>query len=348
MATEPAPYPSDPGSVTGGRPVPSGLAPPALAPVTLGRASPASNRPAALRRAAESSSAAYRADGGDATGWAVRAASVAGVRHRLAGRGPEDAYAWRILDSPADPRRDAVGRPAPGGEPAPGGVGPAPGGGEPVPGGAARPTVILAVADGVGSVEGSAAASAAAVDAVCAALATALPDGALPSLPGGAGDDDLWRWAFGAADAAVLAAGGATTLVVAVVGGDGRGAVARVGDSTALLLVGGGWGELWPAGAPDDGSLSTATAALPTRHGLAPEIDVVPVSLEAGDALILVTDGIADPLRDGPTTVAPALAEALAAVPSPLALALLADFSRQGCFDDRTVVGLWPQEDGGA
>jgi serine/threonine protein phosphatase PrpC len=213
--------------------------------------------------------------------------------------------------------------------------------------------VIMAVADGVGSVEGSAAASAAAVDAVCAALldsalASLLGATLAGALPGAPPEDDHWTRAFAAAHAAVVAAGGATTLVVAVVGGDGRGAVARVGDSTALLLVGGGWRELWPTGAPDDGSLSTATAALPARPGLAPEIEVVAVNLEAGAALILVTDGIADPLRDGPTTVAPALAEALAAVPSPLALALVADFSRQGCFDDRTVVGLWAQEDGGA
>ena len=205
--------------------------------------------------------------------------------------------------------------------------------------------MILAVADGVGSVEGSAAASAAAVDAVCAALADALRDAALA---GAAPEDDLWPRAFAAADAAAAAAGGATTLVVAVVGGDGRGAVARVGDSTACSSSGAAWSELWPAGAPDDGSLSTATAALPARHGPTPEIDVVAVTLDAGDALILVTDGIADPLRDGPTTVAPALAEALAGVPSPLALALVADFSRQGCFDDRTVVGLWAQEDGRA
>jgi serine/threonine protein phosphatase PrpC len=360
-------------------------------PPALGRPSAASYRPPALRRSAEASSAAYRADGGDALGWSVRAASVAGVRHRLAGQGPEDAYAWRIVDPGPDPGRGSVGVAT--GD-----------GGEPSVGGPRRPTVIVAVADGVGSVEGSAVASAAAVDAVCDALAAELsretarfgetalsgetavpgatvslpagrgdrsasgavaapggrsaaagpvgaPDGPSsgaggpPRLPGADPDDPVWRRAFAAADVAVAAAGGATTLVVAVVGGDRRGAVARVGDSTALVLDGDGWGEIWSTGGPEDGPLSTATAALPSRDGPPPAFEVAAVALDAGAALVLVTDGIADPLRDGPTTVAPALAEALMAAPSPLGLALMADFSRQGCFDDRTVVGLWAQFD---
>jgi serine/threonine protein phosphatase PrpC len=65
------------------------------------------------------------------------------------------------------------------------------------------------------------------------------------------------------------------------------------------------------------------------------------VQLEPDDVLVLASDGIADPWRDGPATVAPAFTELVASRPSPLALARLADFSRHGCHDDRTIVLLW-------
>ncbi len=65
---------------------------------------------------------------------------------------------------------------------------------------------------------------------------------------------------------------------------------------------------------------------------------------------MLVTDGTANPLRDGPTTVAPALAAVLRGGPagelSPLALAAAADFSRRGCQDDRTILVAWPRPAG--
>ncbi len=243
----------------------------------------------------------------------MRAASVAGVRHRLAGCGPEDAFAWRAPSRVTDPT-------AADGD------------------GVVEGTVVLAVADGVGSVTGSAAASAAAVVAACDA---ASHDLARLGGPSAAEDAAFWPPVFAAADAAVGRAGGATTLVVAVVGADGRGTVARVGDSTALLLDRGQWIEVWPADRDEDGPVSTATAALPVATGSTPAVTLAGISMGDGVALVLATDGVADPLRDGPTTVAPALAEALADVPSPLGLALLADFSRQGCFDDRTIVGLW-------
>jgi serine/threonine protein phosphatase PrpC len=285
-------------------------------PPVLGRPSVASVQPARLRSSAEAGSAAYRADGGDGAGWSVRAASIAGVRHRLTGVGPEDAYAWRVV-GPALRANPGEGRGAP------------------------RGTIIVAVADGVGSVEGSAAASAAAVDVVCAALAGDAPaEGERED-----NSESLRRWhrTFAAADAAVAIVGGATTLVVALIGPDGEGAVARLGDSTAMVLSDCGWRELWPPDGPDDAPVPVATAALPGVEAAPLVIEVAPVALGAGEVLILMTDGIANPLRDGPTTVAPALAEALRLPPSPLGLAVVADFSRQGCFDDRTIVGLWAE-----
>jgi len=227
---------------------------------------------------------------------------------------------------------------------------------------------MVAVADGVGSTPGAAVVAAMAADAACAHGAQAAEAGepaagvcqaaveaanqaveaanqaalgaanqAAVEAANQAGDE------AGAANRAALAVGGApeagaTTLVVAWVDDGGEWALARVGDSTALVLDAGGWREAFPASGEADDPLSTATAALPA---VTPPVETARGFLGAGEALILVTDGVAGPLRDGPETVAPALAAALSSPPSELTLALLADFSRQGCHDDRTVLGVW-------
>lgn len=264
----------------------------------LGRPSMAADAPAWLRTDGHGAAAAYRADGGDGPSWSLRAASVAGPSHRLAGRANEDAYAWAQA------------------------------------GGA----LAVAVADGVGATTGSAAASAAAVSAATAVVAAVLEEMQEEEAEEPLGED-LGVDAVGAANQAVAAVGGATTLVLAVLDAAGRGWAARVGDSTALVLVAGEWRELWP-GPADDGAVATATAALPSAD---PVVETAEVTVPEGGVLVLATDGLADPLRDGPTTVAPALAEALAEPPAPLSLALVADFSRQGCLDDRTLLAVWPR-----
>ena len=146
-----------------------------------------------------------------------------------------------------------------------------------------------------------------------------------------------------------------TTLVVALLStGDQQGdaaAVARVGDSTAFTLsVEGEWEETF--GGPGDGSelWSTATDVLPL-NGDVDCVETASVGLAQGMALVLATDGVANPLRDGPTTVAPALASVLADGAngglSPLALAHAADFSRRGALDDRTVLVAWVRPSAG-
>ncbi len=217
----------------------------------------------------------------------VRAASLAGIRHRLAGSGPEDAYAWAVDGD----------------------------------------TLTVSVADGVSNRSGSA--------AVAAAAATSAATAAAPSP----------EQAIGAANEAARSAGeGATTLVVAVLHGSGTVRLARVGDSSAFVLSDLEWREVWPPGA-DGGTIRTATTALPAAH---PLIEEAEVRVGPGDALVLVTDGVADPVRDGPTTVAPGLAEGLATRPEPLDLARLIDFSRQGVHDDRTLLVVWPAGGSGA
>jgi serine/threonine protein phosphatase PrpC len=186
--------------------------------------------------------------------------------------------------------------------------------------------LAVAVSDGLGAVSGS---EGAARRAALAAADAAAQAGAVgPGLE--------------AANEAA-AGGGATTLVLALLSEDGTVEAARVGDSTAFVVAAGGhiWTELFehPPGAEDQ--VGTETDALPSA---ALAWESARICLQPSDVLVLVTDGVADPWRDGPSTVAPALAQALAGHPGPLELARLVDFSRQGCHDDRTLVSLWMRE----
>ncbi len=162
--------------------------------------------------------------------------------------------------------------------------------------------------------------------------------------------------ALRAAGEAVSGAGGqsaaelSTTLVVALVSASRTGAevfLARVGDSSAFVLAGAEWEELFPGRAEEELRGSVIGVLPLDSRGEGDAIETASVTLPAGAALVLLTDGVADPLRDGPSTVAPALAEILAGGPTgaltPLALADAADFSRRGCQDDRTVLAAWPR-----
>jgi serine/threonine protein phosphatase PrpC len=255
----------------------SGGEAPAEAPEpSFGRPSPASDTEPVLRRRGGAADAGWRAEGAG-TGWCTfRAASVVGVRHRLAGARSDDYFAWTVGE----------GR------------------------------LMLAVADGIGSVEGSAGAARRAA----AAAVTA---------------DDLHAAIVQANEAAE--GGGATTLLVAVLSASGRFELMRVGDSTAFLLAEEGPAqELFPA--PDLERADSATAGLPADD---PTFEEVAGELPTGSVLVLATDGVADPWRDGPATVAPALKEALLARPAPPRLLEVIDFSRRGCHDDRTLACVW-------
>ncbi len=195
--------------------------------------------------------------------------------------------------------------------------------------------LAVAVADGLGSVatSGGAArrAARAAVDAAAGVVDAARSVAVV-------GSDGALEVGLAAANEAARG-GGATTLVLAIVGEDGCIRAGRVGDSTAFVVGAGGsaWVELF-GGREDDGAVGTETDALPSD---APKWEVAGVDLAPSEVLVLLTDGLADPWRDGPQTVAPALGEALAGHPSALELARVADFSRQGCHDDRTLLSIW-------
>jgi serine/threonine protein phosphatase PrpC len=279
-----------------------------------GEPSKASESAVPLRARAGSPDACYRADGGESADFVVMAASVAGVGHRLAGRRCEDAYAWAL----------------------------------PVPG-----RLALVIADGVSTAGRGGEGADLAVSAVCDHLV---------SNGGGDGWGEMECEAgLRAASAELVRVGGAsaiefsTTLVVALLSSTEEGAevaLARVGDSSAFVFQEGKWSELFPD--PDEQDmrgLVVEVLPLGSRPG-AGSIETSSVTLLADSALVLLTDGVADPLRDGPGTVAPALAETLQSMFSgdlaPLDLAAAADFSRRGCLDDRTVLVAWARAPAGA
>jgi hypothetical protein len=154
-----------------------------------------------------------------------------------------------------------------------------------------------------------------------------------------------------------------TTLIVALLTSTATGgavaSLARTGDSAAFSLsAAGAWREIFDGHGTqaevgsDDGLdlLSTATDVLPWPRGRDDRramLGTASLELVEGSALVLVTDGVANPLRDGPSTVAPGLAAVLRAIAdgelSPLELAQAADFSRRGAHDDRTILVAWPQ-----
>jgi len=259
--------------------LPSGLRPDEPTAPGFGRESRAAAEEPRLRSVGDAATAWWRAEGGSCGWCSLRAATAAGVKHRLSAVAGEDSYAWAIGDG----------------------------------------VLAVAVADGIGTVAGAAgAAERAAAAAAGAAVASGARDGVEAANRAAAG-------------------GGATTVVVAVVDPRGRVSAARVGDSTALVAgPGGRWRELFEP--PDPERPDAVTAALPATD---PRLEEADDHLGPGEVLVLASDGLADPWRDGPTTVAPSLAGAVVSRPSPLELAGLVDFSRHGCHDDRTAVCVW-------
>jgi serine/threonine protein phosphatase PrpC len=166
--------------------------------------------------------------------------------------------------------------------------------------------VVIGVADGMGGHNAGEVASALAVEAVRRFAAEAEPGLSVDDLLVKAvalGNETIWN----AAAEDVDKDGMGTTLVCALVHPDGRAVVANVGDSRAYAYIGGQvhlvtadhtWvNEQVRAGVMSQREARTSPFRnLLTRTlGNAPQVDVdlfTGVKLEAGDGLVLVSDGV--------------------------------------------------------
>lgn len=113
------------------------------------------------------------------------------------------------------------------------------------------------------------------------------------------------------------------------------------GDTSAWILRSGSrWEPQQPVKNADALVASSATDALPYY----PEqpLPVVRAELGRQDVLVLISDGIGDPLGDGTGSVGAFLAEKWRHPPEPLEFAAHVDFARRSHDDDRTAVAVWP------
>jgi serine/threonine protein phosphatase PrpC len=261
--------------------------------------------------------AAVRAD--DAAGWThVRAASVRGLRHRHEGTVRQDEYCFRQT---ADDRY-----------------------------------LVVAVADGVSAGSLSHEAAGVAARFGCAVVGdwlASVPVAEVPwehvlktlaDLVEQRGRALLRKRGVEVASADELAADLATTLALAVVDlrpddGSHHVEMVRVGDSSGWVLRSPGRWEALHGPKHDDAAVvaSSATAALP----LVTSYECTGHRVAAGDVLVLMTDGVSDPLGDGAGDVGRFLAESWATPPSVLAFGGQVDLARKSFDDDRTAVAVW-------
>jgi hypothetical protein len=138
----------------------------------------------------------------------------------------------------------------------------------------------------------------------------------------------------------------AATAVFAIVDlrpdGDDRPVhVCTLGDSSALILRDGRTWQSLKGGKSDGGAITTSrTAALPMVSREPPQ----PTSALLGrdDVLVLITDGVGDPLGDTTGPVGRFLAAKWSRPPLALEFAAQVDFARRSHDDDRTAVAVWP------
>lgn len=272
-------------------------------PVTIGE-------PAALLEPRLSSAEPYRpdtiADGGEAFGMTVRAASVRGLAKRYAGKPRQDDLCLACH--------------------------------------AGSGSLLIAVADGVSGASRSELGAALAVRYAVATLARQLDAGTLdwPAVFSSAAwalvEEHRRACGDAAAGPAEAAAELATTLLVAAVEGR-RVRVAALGDSPAFALHGRSYRLLAGETGEEAGLVGGGVASLPRSLDA---LRVCDCELAPGERLLLCTDGLAMPLAGGAGDVGRVLARELRRPPDAIDFARLLDFSRASYDDDRTLVVVWP------
>lgn len=110
------------------------------------------------------------------------------------------------------------------------------------------------------------------------------------------------------------------------------------GDSSAYLLSGARWTPLTDTKGEDGGVVSSSVRPLPGPQ----DVDVLHGKLRAGECLVVVTDGVGDPLGAGGGSVGRFLAAAWTKPPALLAFGGHVGFLRKTFNDDRTAFAIWP------
>ena len=148
-------------------------------------------------------------------------------------------------------------------------------------------------------------------------------------------------------NAAVRRIMSSTAVVFAVaaqpLAGGGHPALVAVlaGDSTALELEGGAW---TPLGAVKNDGAEIASSSVAALPGDVPAPRPEARMLRPGQALVVITDGLGDPLGSGGGLVGRFLATMWQQPPDLLAYAGHVGFYRKSFTDDRTAVTIWPGE----
>lgn len=140
----------------------------------------------------------------------------------------------------------------------------------------------------------------------------------------------------------------ATTLVVGIMAtrpdknGNRDLAFVAIGDTSLWLLDGSDW-QMLAGRQPAEGALAmSSVAALPRL----PHTRVEPVTLQLGQSqrLFAMSDGVGDAMASGASPLARYLATKWSQPPSIHAFAAHIDFARKAYDDDRTVLGIWPEQ----
>lgn len=135
----------------------------------------------------------------------------------------------------------------------------------------------------------------------------------------------------------------ATTAIAFVIATSGPGGAApfavlpAAGDSSALVLSDDGWHPLTAVKNEHAEIASSGVRPLPGRYEVSPVINV----LEVGEALVVITDGVGDPLGAGTSSVGRFLAQAWSEPPDILEFAHHVGFLRRTFVDDRTAMVAW-------
>jgi len=113
-----------------------------------------------------------------------------------------------------------------------------------------------------------------------------------------------------------------------------------VGDTSGWVLGrDGDWRPQQPVKNADVDIHSSAVSALPILSGTPRPVRT---SVAPGEALVVMTDGIGDPLGNGSGAVGRFLARSWGDPPADFAFAAQVGFARRSFDDDRTAVAVWP------